>query len=150
METQHPEDGESPFLVRDDTDTDFATCPIDGCGEIILLTELDSHLEMHDMEGIDEGQEVASTAMESGKGSSSFNSKRSGDLRNIDAKGSSSGTDSSGRQASAKAAWKEVFKFPEVAPKSASSPKGKSKSLYRRLGVNIPGSTTFYSGIANP
>jgi hypothetical protein len=64
METQHPEGGESPFLVNDDAsiaavmslyddEVKYASCPVEGCGEAILLTELDSHIEMHGAEGED-------------------------------------------------------------------------------------------------
>ncbi|KAI1075246.1 peptidase family C78-domain-containing protein [Whalleya microplaca] len=57
METLHPE-GKSPF-VPDETANDFdadisveeAECPIDGCGIILTLAELDDHIELHASEG---------------------------------------------------------------------------------------------------
>jgi hypothetical protein len=59
IETDHPEDGPSPFVATDDAsiaplvsfdddqDVQYVNCPIDDCGEIILLAELESHIEMH-------------------------------------------------------------------------------------------------------
>lgn len=76
METQHPEsDDVSPFVVQaedaaaavhdvigekqgrggevehDDNTENFVSCPVEGCGEEILLTELEGHVEMHGEEG---------------------------------------------------------------------------------------------------
>lgn len=75
METQHPEDDNiSPFIIHRDTatsainevvthdkqqssgnheaeDEDFVSCPVEGCGEQILLTDLENHVEMHGEEG---------------------------------------------------------------------------------------------------
>lgn len=73
METLHPEGGESPFVVKEDAsmaaiislydeDVEYASCPVDGCGEAILFTELDSHIEMHDAEEEDTGQETEPTS----------------------------------------------------------------------------------------
>ncbi|KXX81765.1 Zinc finger with UFM1-specific peptidase domain protein [Madurella mycetomatis] len=55
METLHSE-GDSPFAVKEDhasdsagtgDDPQYAECPIEGCGELLLLQELDYHLELH-------------------------------------------------------------------------------------------------------
>jgi hypothetical protein len=35
------------WLLVEQISMDYADCPIDGCGEAILLTELDCHLDMH-------------------------------------------------------------------------------------------------------
>lgn len=35
----------------------YASCPVEGCGEAILLTELDNHIEMHGAEGEDTDSE---------------------------------------------------------------------------------------------
>lgn len=76
METQHPEDDNiSPFVIQAETatndihnavqrerpqssgervpaeDEDFVSCPIEGCGEQILLNDLEGHVEMHGEEG---------------------------------------------------------------------------------------------------
>jgi len=55
LETLHAE-GQSPFVAKDSAsvvamvnqdDVNYADCPIDGCGEMVLFDELDSHIEMH-------------------------------------------------------------------------------------------------------
>jgi hypothetical protein len=76
VELCHPENGESPFIARespdparpvssedqthtehhenapqDDTEEEYIDCPHD-CGESLLTTELQSHLDMHVAEGI--------------------------------------------------------------------------------------------------
>lgn len=63
METFHPEGGgdlNSQFGVEEDDnasgrpgtaeDISYVECPVDGCGEILLLQELDYHLELHSEE----------------------------------------------------------------------------------------------------
>lgn len=59
METLHPEGDESPFIARDDASVvalaadgneKYVQCPNEGCGEALLLTELESHVEMHEEE----------------------------------------------------------------------------------------------------
>jgi hypothetical protein len=157
METQHPEGGESPFIVKDDAsvaavlsidgdedeDPGFANCPIDGCGEIILLTELGSHIEMHDIEIQDVDQSAVSTPEEYNMKSiaATFDTNLSHELRNL----AHAGNVSSERQTNAKAAWKEILKMPEATAKSASLPKGKAKGPLRRLGVNISGIVALYN-----
>ena len=65
METLHAE-GKSPFIADSgpqqellpdqdqDQDQDgedqYAECPVEGCGEVLLVDELDYHLELHDEE----------------------------------------------------------------------------------------------------
>ena len=154
METRHPEGGESPFIVKDDAsvaavlsmgrggeeEPDFACCPIDSCGEVILLTELDSHIEMHDMESQDIDQDAVSRSkdyeMEDAV-QTSFDTKISHELRNLHVQAPSIENDLSEQQASAKAAWKEILKMPQAPPKPLPSPNGKSKGPLRRLGVSI-------------
>lgn len=65
VETIHPENGESPFIVKDDprqgdydpngqvegTTDDFSDYLECICGEFCLLNEFDGHLELHDAEG---------------------------------------------------------------------------------------------------
>jgi zinc finger-containing ubiquitin peptidase 1 len=154
METQHPEGGESPFIVKDDAsiaailsmgrggeeDPDFACCPIDRCGEVILLTELDSHIEMHEVESQDMDQDAVSSSKEYEMGDAeqtSFDTKISRELRNLQAQAPSAENGLSERQENAKAAWKDILKMPQVPPKPLPSPKGKSKGPLRRLGVGV-------------
>ena len=34
----------------DDRNEEYFNCPVEGCGEALLLTELESHIEMHEEE----------------------------------------------------------------------------------------------------
>jgi hypothetical protein len=148
METMHAE-GESPFIVKDDAsiaavlsyddvvDVQYAGCPAEGCGEALLLTELESHIEMHGAEEQDTEDESGPTSkkikLEPGI-EASFDTKLSYALRNLgDDEKSSSGSPTSERQATAKAAWKGLLKMPEVIPKATASP----PSNRRRLGVSL-------------
>lgn len=153
METQHPEGGESPFIVKDDASTaavlsmsrddagddpEFACCTFEGCGEVILLTELASHIEMHDLESEDDDPGAISDTKEPGSekaGQSSFDSKVSYQLRNLHVQTSSSEDNSFDRQSKAKAAWKGILTMPQAPAKAAPSLKGKPKSSNARLGV---------------
>jgi hypothetical protein len=156
METQHPEGGESPFIVKDDASiaavlslnaeddgsVQYASCPVDGCGEAILITELDSHIEMHgEEEDQDTDQEIISGSREpevKDGVKASFDTKLSHPLRNLDDRGkaSSSGSPSEDPQASARAAWKNLLKMPEPTSKPVSAPT--VKGARRRLGVKSP------------
>jgi zinc finger-containing ubiquitin peptidase 1 len=152
METKHPEGGESPFIVKDDAsvaallslngdgddDADFASCPIDGCGEEILLAELDSHIEMHGAEEQDVDQDSLSTSGEPDMEevvNASFDTKLSRELRNLNGRGSSKGKPLSDQQAGAKVAWKSILKMPDTSAKPR--PASATKSTRRRLGVHI-------------
>lgn len=153
METLHPEGGESPFLVKDDASVDavlslngndddpgFTSCPIDGCGEVILLTERDSHIEMHGAEEQDVDQEFESTSRESEieeAVQATFDTKVSRQLRNLSGRGTSTETASADRQASTKAAWKGLLKMPDADANPAPPPASARKGGRRRLGVSI-------------
>jgi hypothetical protein len=153
METEHPEGGESPFLVKGDAsiadvlsldevhdEIQYASCPVDGCGEAILLTELDSHIEMHaaeDQEMDEEFGESESPSRSPKRGAvieASFDTKLSHALRNLnDDEKPSSDRHSSDRQATAKAVWKSILKMPDTSSKVLVS--SASKGSRRRLGV---------------
>jgi hypothetical protein len=163
METYHTEDGPSPFVVKDDDasiaaimsladeEARYAACPVEGCGEAVLLTELDSHIEMHGAEKIGEDpseteseeEPQAKKAKLSEESQASFGTKLSHALRNLgDEEKSSSGSPPSDRQAKAKSQWKGILNMPE--PASSSESKGassdaakKSTSTRRRLGVSL-------------
>ncbi|KAG0648301.1 Zinc finger-containing ubiquitin peptidase 1 [Hyphodiscus hymeniophilus] len=163
METYHTEDGPSPFAVKGDDaslaaimslpgeENTYAACPIEGCGEAILLTELDSHIEMHGTEAqgnqelpndseIESEDEPQSKKTKLKEVQASFGTKLSHALRNLeDSEKSSSGSSPSDRQAKAKSQWKDLLKMPE--PLSTSKPNGpsnnaatKNPSMKRRLG----------------
>ncbi|KAL7625460.1 hypothetical protein AAE478_004680 [Parahypoxylon ruwenzoriense] len=67
LETQHAE-GKSPFVADEGPmesegdmsaaeEDQFTECPIDGCGEIITLAELEDHIELHGAEQPEEQPE---------------------------------------------------------------------------------------------
>lgn len=152
VETKHPEGGESPFIVKDDAsvaavvslngdgddDVEFASCPHDGCGEEILLTELESHIEMHRAEEQDIDQDSVSTSgnpeMEEAV-NASFNTELSRGLRNLNGRGSSKEMPLSDQQAGVKAGWDSFLKMLGISVKLRyASP---TKDTRRRLGVHI-------------
>ncbi len=157
METQHPESGDSPFIVKDDASIaallafddssaseGYASCPVDGCGEAILFTELDSHIEMHaeeqetdgDVSSSDRQAKIVKLDPEVG---ASFDTKLSHALRNIGDGDEARREESprSEKQASAKAAWKGLLKMPAASSK-ASAAAAVSGKTRRRLGVCHP------------
>ncbi len=103
METLHPEGGESPFIAKDDAsiaaiaaaddecinNDNYINCPVKGCGEALLLTELKSHVEMHEEEEDSTGDESSNRSkrikldLEPGPGTT-FDTKLSYALRNLD------------------------------------------------------------------
>ncbi len=158
METLHPEGGESPFVVQDDAsiaalmalddneqdDQKYASCPVEGCGEALLLTDLESHIEMHQEEQGTSGESSRSPKrLKLGPGSeSTFDTKLSYALRNLDEGDEGKqlqpvDAPPSDRQATAKAAWKGLLKMPEASKISHGSPTKTpaSKGSRRRLGV---------------
>jgi hypothetical protein len=151
METRHPEGDDSVFMddasiaavmsmnMDEGKDPDFAPCPIDGCGEIILLTELDNHIDMHEMENQDAEQDVMLNAKENEMvdPSASFDTKISHELRNLHAQSPPTSKTLSERQENAKAAWSEILNMPQAPASSSPSLKEKIKGKGRRLGVSI-------------
>ncbi|RDL35102.1 DUF1671-domain-containing protein [Venustampulla echinocandica] len=151
METVHPEGGESPFVVKDDAslaavlsladdqDAEYSSCPVEGCGEVLLRTEFDSHLEMHSAEqdSGDESGAVSNNIKLEPEIEASFDAKLSHALRNIgDDEGVGEAKPSpSERQASAKAVWKGLLKMPDASTQKPASPaSGSSKGAKKRLG----------------
>ena len=153
LETEHPEDGQSPFVVKDDAsiaalmsldggqNERYANCPVEGCGEAILLTELDSHIEMHEEEQ-DSGDAQSSRSSKRIKLEpeieAAFDTKLSHALRNLEDVNERevSETPSSDRQEVTKAAWKSILKMPDSPAKLPTT--STSKSTRRRLGVSLP------------
>ncbi|RAL60179.1 hypothetical protein DID88_000803 [Monilinia fructigena] len=133
METLHAE-GESPFVAKDSAsviamvdpnDIDYADCPVDGCGEMVLFSELESHIEMH---GEEDGDMELDTPISqnskkddtSGVGKdASFGTKLSHALRNIDDENDYEvqGNESSTPHVATKA-WRDILKMPDISLKS--------------------------------
>ena len=158
IETVHSEGDDSPFVVKEDVDKDaniaamlsmeeediqYASCPIDGCGEAVLLTELDSHIDMHSAEG----EEVEEDRSDGGCKTPPFKRTKNGDsseggvggfgtklshaLRNLD-DGERVDED---RKEHAKQAWKNILKMPGSETKGKATTEAKDQNPRRRLGV---------------
>jgi hypothetical protein len=163
MESKHPEGGESPFIIKDDaasvaalieydsgSNDDYVLCPVDGCGEALMLAELESHVEMHEEEQDTGNSEVLSSRSPKRlkldpEIKNSFSSKLSYALRNIgdpDDERPVSDVPSPDRNASVKDAWKKVLKMPESSSSKAASANmiDGPKPVRRRLGVSPPSS----------
>jgi hypothetical protein len=151
METDHPEDNNSPFVVRDDSDPatsigaagdeeiQFSACPVEGCSEEVLHAEFDSHLDMHTAELTEDSSDEKIQGHASKKISldpkikSSFGTKLSDVLRNIqDEDPETAARDE--RKETAKEAWKGLLQMPET-PKERSA-SSNSKTPRKRLGVS--------------
>jgi hypothetical protein len=153
MENEHPEDGESPFVPKEqgsitglisfedeEHSEEYASCPVEGCGEVLLLAELESHVEMHEEEQVSEDEPSHSPKRfkhtPEVETRTSFGTKLSHALRNLDDGGKSKLKADSlpayDPQASAKAVWKNILKMPEPSLKKKSPSKPGAR---RRLGV---------------
>ncbi|KAH9221152.1 peptidase family C78-domain-containing protein [Leptodontidium sp. 2 PMI_412] len=155
METQHPEGGESPFIVKDDAsiaalidvdsrndEEEYIHCPVEGCGEALLLAELESHVEMHEEEqdttDSDDSDLSSNERLKAQSGvADTFDIKLSHALRNLDDDDDDDDrtvvpdVPSPDRHATAKAAWRKVLKMPDSSSKGSSSSKPTAR---RRLG----------------
>ena len=126
--------------LDDKRDEEYASCPVDGCGEAVLLTELQSHIELHEEEQDSEGDHSSCSSkrlkMEP-EIEASFDTKLSYALRNLEDVNERPPSESASadRQATQKAAWKGLLKMPNTSSKtSQSAPK---KGSRRRLGVSL-------------
>jgi hypothetical protein len=154
MEKMHPEDGESPFVAKDDAsiaalisfddepDGRYANCTMEGCGEALPLTELQSHIEMHQEEQ-DSGDDQSSRSSKQLKLEpeieAAFDTKLSHALRNLEDVNERplSEIPSSDRHATTKATWKGILKMSDSSSKPAPTASA-SKSTRRHLGVSVP------------
>lgn len=153
METVHPEDGESPFVAKDaasiaalvsfddEPGEKYASCPVEGCGEALLVAELPSHIEMHGEEqdsGDDQSSRSSKRLKLEPEIEAAFDTKLSHALRNLEDVNERppSETRSSDRHAATKAAWKGILKMPETSSKLEKT-STTSKSTRRRLGVSV-------------
>ncbi|KAH6640889.1 peptidase family C78-domain-containing protein [Chaetomium tenue] len=127
METFHPEgegDLNSHFGVKEDDnsstrpstaeDVSYVECPIDGCGEILLLQELDYHLELHSEEsGHHLQEEGASVPVPHAKTEAPPPSGPSRAHREAERhRRSDREPEKSDRQATAVSAWKRLLRMP--------------------------------------
>lgn len=160
METLHSE-GESPFAVKEDAASDsagtgdgpqYVECPIEGCGEPLLLQELDYHLELHSEESghhlpeasvvppeqplEQDKQEKRATPSVPGRSRSHRDAERHRQPED--------GSEATTRQAKAVSAWKRLLRMPDLSPAFINLPKrrhhdgapGSHATRGKRLGVS--------------
>lgn len=154
VETLHAE-GDSPFLVKEDSasasertveDPQYAECPIDGCGELLVLQELDYHLELHAQESGESGDYLGEEALASAPEPEApiARARRESERQARSGHGAETET----RQAKAISAWKRIFRMPSVSPTHRISSRKRhhddSKTVAahptrgKRLGVSAP------------
>ena len=159
LESLHAE-GESPFMVKNDcsetgpllvtpeaTETidngpEFVDCPRESCGEIILLTELESHLSLHEIEDSEDEDNVSWKANPSKRARTTdsepevnFDTRLAPALRNLAGVRHLNSSPSSERQSSAKSGWRELLNMGG----SRHEPRASSETpkSHRRLGVSF-------------
>jgi hypothetical protein len=137
-------------------DDDFVYCPVDGCGEALLLTELEAHVEMHEEEQGDQSPDSDDVLISEDdfdyRGSvpgskASFDTKLSYALRNLEDVDVQvhEKNERSGRKQASKNEWGQILKIPEkkrTRRRSRSTEKGRIPGFNaggkqgRRLGVS--------------
>lgn len=132
IETHHP-DGPSSFIPRDQLrghspekmadQMEYVECAVPGCGEAVMLTELDSHIMLHEFED-EPDTHVAKKIRVNSSGSSLASHYRLDRPVSDTNRAESSGIPSS-RDMDAKEEWKKMLNMPKTVP---------HKSPYRRLG----------------
>lgn len=153
MESRHPE-GKSPFIVEEgasgsatgtapDEEVTYAECPVDGCGEIILETELGYHIELHGEE--DDDDPVVTRERESGIEANERAGKYHspyGNQENIPPPSGGSRSrgrpaDSKNRQTGSIQKWKQLLAMPSGLKGNRTGPLG-ADGARKRLGVSSP------------
>jgi zinc finger-containing ubiquitin peptidase 1 len=142
IETHHAE-SQSPFVVSEDlvsteqdvqSEDQYAECPVDGCGEIILVPEMDEHLELHveerELEGDPVKQSCPSPVGSAIAGSSKVTKTHTPCT-------TEKGATTAGKRNAAIQQWKRLFSSSrEVATKTEKESHQKSSQQERRrLGV---------------
>jgi zinc finger-containing ubiquitin peptidase 1 len=136
--------GQPNALDASDDHSEFVDCPRENCGETIMLTELESHMSMHDVESSSDDESfkqdlsrnkrtrVDESELES---EPKFDTRLPPALRNIDVPDVPTSSSSSDRQAVAKAGWRELLNMTGSRSKPQTSVE--SKRPHRRLGVCV-------------
>ncbi|KAG7289011.1 hypothetical protein NEMBOFW57_005372 [Staphylotrichum longicolle] len=127
IESLHAE-GDSPFVVKDDNepgttgtaqdvDVNYVECPVDSCGEVLLLEELDYHLELHSGESGENlsDESTPTPTPESGVEVRPFTTGPSRAHREAERhRRSNHEPEKTDRQAKAISAWKRLLKMPSA------------------------------------
>ena len=168
VETSHYE-GESPFVVREssqernddptgsraegseDSESDYVDCPEQGCGESILLAELQSHIDLHLAEKVahDGTEEVQSNdtgrpknIQDPDSSEAPFSTKLPDALRNRDQLDNTSSSTSRRRQprhqSHQSSGWRDLLNISSSSRGRSSKLTKASSSSRQRLGVSSP------------
>jgi hypothetical protein len=125
IESLHAE-GDSPFVVKDDNapeitgtaedaDVHYVECPVDGCGEVLVLEELDYHLELHSGESGENLSDESTPTPDSGIEAQPSTTGPSRTHREAERhRRSSHEPEKTDRQAKAISAWKRLLKMPSA------------------------------------
>ncbi|KAK3308660.1 peptidase family C78-domain-containing protein [Chaetomium strumarium] len=123
METLHAE-GESPCVVKEDwspasidtpEDTPYTECPVDGCGELLPLQELEYHMELHAEESSDDLQDESAPSTEphaTTKEAELLSSGPSRARREAEGNREPNHSSTSERQAKAISSWRQLLRMP--------------------------------------
>jgi len=114
----------------------------EGCGEAVLLSDLETHMSMHDVEDPD-GEDIACQNPISNKRTRTaasdseqiFDTRLPPALRNLKTDDVSPARSPSDRQAGAKAGWRDILNMSGLRHAVNVSPE--SKKSERRLGVGM-------------
>ncbi len=134
---------------KEEEEGQYAECPIEGCGEVLLLDEMDYHLELHDQEAADmdhAGQDHVSTMQQqqlheaegSRPGPPLSRHRSSPDHATHKEKASTTSDPSNSRQQTAISAWKNILHMPSSSRRLADAEKRAATSAVpgKRLGVS--------------
>lgn len=121
---------------------EFVDCPRESCGEIILLTELESHLSLHEIEdsgGEDDVFEDANPSKRArttdSKPELNFDTRLPPALRNLVGIRHLNSSSSSDHQSSAKSGWRELLNMTSSRHEPRAS--FENPKSHRRLGVSF-------------
>jgi hypothetical protein len=125
-----------------DDQLEFVDCPRENCGETVTLTELESHMSMHDIENNNEEESLnqdpnpnKTIRAPDSESEPKFDTRLPPALRNLGTSDPPIASSSSNRQAIAKARWRELLNMPSSRAKVQMSPE--PKRPHRRLGVSL-------------
>lgn len=135
-----------------DEDVHYVECPVDSCGEVLLLEELDYHLELHSGESGENLSDESTPTPESGVEVRPSTTGPSRAYREAERhRRSNHEPEKTDRQAKAISAWKRLLKMPSastahkiLSPKRSHEEKQTSashSSRGKRLGVSCLGFT---------
>ncbi|KAK3359268.1 peptidase family C78-domain-containing protein [Lasiosphaeria hispida] len=133
METLHPE-GDSPFVAKDDDkdsanakvdgEAQYAECPVEGCGEMLSLDEMDYHIELHaDEAGTDLDGGLAQSAVHEARASTSSPSPSRAHREAERQRRAARASEVTSNQSKAISAWKKLLKMPDSSASSTLSPR---------------------------